>query len=135
MSTATSQTDALTFDELKALWPAGKRGSLKVARRRWEALSGRDQEAAINGAALAQSTDTWRRGFIPHISTFLHQRRWEDLLDGADRQELTDDELEAWQWWVRRVGPESEVCRHAPRCRTWGAHKRRIVDYVKLTRG
>jgi hypothetical protein len=50
----------------------------KVALKAWEKLSGTDQDAAVAGVAVMEQTKSWRGGFVPHPTTYLNQRRWED---------------------------------------------------------
>lgn len=69
-----------------AFWPAYPRKTAKdIARRAIERLA---PGAALRGAILTavqrhRESDQWQRGFIPHASTWLNQKRWQDELPGA----------------------------------------------------
>ena len=50
----------------------------------WDKLKPSDELIAQMGRALRRQKawDEWQRGIgIPHLSTYLNQRRWEDELD------------------------------------------------------
>lgn len=57
---------------------------LKVSKRTalasWSALDPSDALVAqmIRAIGMQKDTDQWRRGFIPHPTTWLNQHRWED---------------------------------------------------------
>ena len=121
-----------SFDELKAIWPSGHRGSLTVAQKRWSALKEPEQAQAIQGAHRARESRSWRDGFVPHMATFLFQRRWEDLTEAPpENRELTPREYKAWMSYARRVGSwELYRCRHDPKCQTDETHRRKMVDWL-----
>lgn len=50
------------------------------AVREWDRLKPDDDLLHVMGQALAAHvrSDDWRRGYIPHARTWLHNRRWED---------------------------------------------------------
>jgi len=81
-----SPTAPASFD---AFWTAYPRGAGKVsAVKAWTKLKPADRNAAM--AALPQHMAVWRaqkRGMdkVPHASTWLNQRRWEDDLRGEQR--------------------------------------------------
>lgn len=122
----------MTFDDLKTIWPAGKRGSLKVAQARWDKLTEAQQAQAIQGAQRAAETSPWRSGYIPHIATFLNQQRWEDLLEPeAQSDDLSPQEYKAWLSYARRVGSwEMYNCRHDPKCSSDDKHRRQMVNWL-----
>jgi hypothetical protein len=71
------------FDEFWKLYPS--KVSKDAARKAWVRMDG-DQyfEAIVKNIQYRLRTNEWnpldldRRRFIPHASTFLHQRRWQD---------------------------------------------------------
>ena len=65
------------FEEFWRSYP--RRVGKKIAQRCWNRLGIFEQEAVMDGLALwKQSVDWLDPLFIPHASTFLNQRRWED---------------------------------------------------------
>ncbi len=73
----------LEFEDFWREYPR-KTGRL-VAKRRWAKLGVFDRQAAMDGLKLWKQTFQWQQSlkndgglFIPHASTFLSQRRWED---------------------------------------------------------
>lgn len=74
--------------QFKAFWekyprPEGK----KKAREKWMRLKPDPELFAKIMAGLEQHTrsDQWRRGVIPHATTWLNGERWEDELPGSNR--------------------------------------------------
>lgn len=70
------------FNGLWRFYPVEGRKSKQAAIRAWEKLQPDDTLIAQIGRALQaqKATDDWRRGFaIPYLSTYLNQRRWEDV--------------------------------------------------------
>jgi hypothetical protein len=73
----------IMFDRFWQAYPRSE--GKKAARRRWDRMTGHEREAAL--AAIAVHVDYWRetsteRQFIPHASTWLNGRRWEDEFEG-----------------------------------------------------
>ena len=64
-----------------AIWLAtGKRGSKYPAFKAWSKAKPTLDEVT-RGWKRWQVTDQWRKGFIPHLSTWLNARGWEDEPD------------------------------------------------------
>lgn len=71
----------LSFSAFWLVYP--RRVSRSVSERAWQRLSRQDRSAALE--RLPHQIEAWRRqgtdqAFIPHASTWLNQRRWEDEL-------------------------------------------------------
>lgn len=78
------QLSAGNFDAFWARYP--RRVAKVEAQRAWARLTAQDRIAAL--AALPAHIAEWERAgterrFIPHASTWLHQRRFEDELETA----------------------------------------------------
>lgn len=92
------------FDGLWNYYPHDKRGSKQRALKAWEALQPDDEtiDDIARGLRYLLQTDEWQRGIgVPHVSTFLNNRYWEDAL------ELSDEEEESGGWL-----PDPEVIEH-----------------------
>lgn len=69
-----------TFDHLWSV--STRRGSKQSARKSWDRLSDADQVAAYD--RMREDAPIWKRWpkdqwrFVPHVSTWLNGRRWED---------------------------------------------------------
>ena len=65
----------------------------KAAKRAWDKLSEKDRLAACAGALYhAEHNPQWQdKTLIPHPSTFLNGRRWEDEVVAPQREEVIND--------------------------------------------
>lgn len=74
-------------DRFAGLWDYYPRHTSKqAAAKAWDKLKPSDELIADIGRALRRQKawDEWQRGVgIPHLSTYLNQRRWEDELEEA----------------------------------------------------
>jgi hypothetical protein len=73
----------IEFEEFWKAYPR-KTGRL-IAKKKWARLGTFDREAAMKKLAEYKQTFAWQQSlkndgglYIPHASTFLNQRRWED---------------------------------------------------------
>lgn len=88
----------ISFSEFWEAYPrhVGK----KVAQRCWDKLGIFEQQAVIDGLRLWKQSVDWQCEpiFIPHASTFLNQRRWEDepiiYARPVERREPTAEQAE-----------------------------------------
>ena len=83
--------EAMQFDEFWKLYP--RKVAKLVAKRIWGRLSNKDKE--IISIMLPQHLLRWEDKelqYIPHASTWLNQRRFEDELEPLPKKELSDDE-------------------------------------------
>lgn len=69
------QTD---FDLVWAQFP--RKTAKAVARKAWNKLAPDTEtvQAMLDALVWQKETAQWKRGIIPHFSTWLNQRRWED---------------------------------------------------------
>ena len=85
--------------------PHEKRGNRKRAVKAWDALKPDDVTLRRMGAGLKllMAGEEWQRGIgIPHVSTWLNGRYWEDALENA-----ADDDEGSSGW-----APDPEVMHH-----------------------
>lgn len=115
-----SEEDEARFARFWAAYP--NKEAKKVARQAWNKLRVDDALLAVMLAAIAWqgTTERWQRGIIPHPSTWLNQRRWEDerpVSGGAPDDEAEDDG--PWYPSLRDYvpgGPQRDGCaRRSPR--------------------
>lgn len=67
----------MSFESFWLAYPR-KVGRMK-AEKIWRKLTWQEQEQAYQGITLWKQSEDWRDPlFIPHASTFLNQRRWEE---------------------------------------------------------
>ncbi len=64
------------FDAFWQAWPDKR--NRKAAVKAWGKLTPGDDLLAQILAAIERQSDQWRRGIIPHASTWLNNERWED---------------------------------------------------------
>lgn len=91
------------FDGLWNYYPHDKRGSKQRAVKAWNQLRPDSEtiDDIARGLQYLQGTDEWQRGIgIPHVSTFLNNRCWEDALEL-----LEEDDGSGW-------APDPEVIIH-----------------------
>ena len=91
------------FDGLWNYYPHDKRGSKQRALKAWEQLKPDSDtvDDIARGLQYLMGTDEWQRGIgIPHVSTFLNNRCWEDALEL-----LEEDDGGGW-------APDPEVMHH-----------------------
>lgn len=73
--------DSETITDFEVIWRQYPRHTAKVvARKAWRKLSPDTAtvQQMIEALTWQTQTDQWRRGVIPHFSTWLNQARWED---------------------------------------------------------
>ena len=78
------------FDGLWNYYPHDKRGSKQRAIKAWDNLKPDDGEIdnIARGLQYLMGTDEWQRGIgIPHVSTFLNNRFWEDALELLEEED------------------------------------------------
>lgn len=78
------------FSALWRAWPSGKKGSMHRAYTTW--LSQRLETAEhdfLELVELFKKSEQWRKGYVPHVSTWLNDRPWLgcDVLDMAAHRE------------------------------------------------
>lgn len=81
-------TPIVPFEKFWELYPNKK--SKKVAFTLWCRLSNNDKELCLTALPDHIKSDQWIRDggrFIPHPSTWLNQRRWEDDIKSDERDE------------------------------------------------
>ncbi len=74
------QLSADNFDACRQLYPAERRGDRVTAQRAWAKMTGPERAECLR--VIPQWVDKWvddgtEVRFIPLLSTFLNQRRWE----------------------------------------------------------
>lgn len=70
-------TNDTAFDEFWAAYP--RHDGKVAAKRKWDRLHLKPEEIGAIHQALGWQVPRWRDpDFIPHASTYLHNRRWED---------------------------------------------------------
>ena len=87
----TSQLDAVQqgyFDEFWSLYP--KKVGKKTALQKWSKLKPDEKlfEEIMGGLRNYIQTEQWQKDggqFIPHPTTFLSQRRWEDEVESGEK--------------------------------------------------
>jgi len=88
-------------ERFSGLWDYYPRHTSKQAAvKAWDKLKPSDELIAQMGRALRRQKawDEWKRGIgIPHLSTYLNQRRWEDELD-EPKSEPEPPREEALPW-------------------------------------
>lgn len=88
-------------ERFAGLWDYYPRHTSKqAAAKAWDKLKPSDELIAQIGKALRRQKawDEWKRGIgIPHLSTYLNQRRWEDELD-EPKSEPEPPREEALPW-------------------------------------
>ena len=88
-------------ERFAGLWDYYPRHTSKqAAAKAWDKLKPSDELIAQMGRALRRQKawDEWQRGIgIPHLSTYLNQRRWEDELD-EPKSEPEPPREEALPW-------------------------------------
>ena len=79
-------------DKFKEFWKLYPRKVKKfVARRIWGRLSNKEIEEIFN--VINDHIVRWKEvQFIPHPSTWLNQKRWEDELEPLPKKEVSPDE-------------------------------------------
>ena len=79
-----------------------RRTDKKAAKRAWDKLSEKDRLAAASGSVYhAENNPQWQdKTLIPHPSTFLNGRRWEDEIVIPQQQEVAEDvsDIPAMVW-------------------------------------
>lgn len=68
------------FDHLWKLY--GKRGVKSVSKKSWDRLTNKQRRAVMEfiPSYIANHQQADKLNFLPHLSTFINQRRWEDEL-------------------------------------------------------
>jgi hypothetical protein len=78
------------------MWKAtGQTGRKMRALKAWRAQGRPAAGLVAAGWARWAQTDEWRRGYVPHVSTWLNDRGWED--DPQEPHRETPGEAEARQ--------------------------------------
>ena len=92
-------------ERFSGLWDYYPRHTSKQAAvKAWDKLKPSDELIAQMGRALRRQKawDEWQRGIgIPHLSTYLNQRRWEDELGDFSP---ADDPAQGGSFWSRIFG-------------------------------
>ena len=82
-------------ERFAGLWTYYPRHTSKqAAAKAWDRLKPSDELIADIGRALRRQKawDEWQRGIgIPHLATYLNQRRWEDDLEDPHRSAVPDE--------------------------------------------
>jgi hypothetical protein len=125
-STSKIETD---FNEIYSFYPCkkGKTPALKKYKEYRRLKSVPDSQKLIEHIEASKKTKSWQDGFVPHFSTWMNQRRWEDEIS-EDEIVLTEEEQKAE---IRR---EIEERRKALKSETWicdhgGTGKPSNIDY------
>jgi len=72
--------------EWEAFWSKyPNKTNKQTALKRWKRMKAADVPAIMASIEAHKATDQWQRGIIPHASTWLNQRRWEDELTAATK--------------------------------------------------
>jgi len=91
-------------ERFAGLWDYYPRHTSKqAAAKAWDKLKPSDELIAQMGRALRRQKawDEWQRGIgIPHLSTYLNQRRWEDELDEAAARSAEEAPREEALPWI-----------------------------------
>ncbi len=71
---------AIPFEDVWSLY--GRKGNKKTSNEKWDTLSSKEQEQIINHVPIyiQNHIDAEKTEFIPHFTTYLNQRRWDDEL-------------------------------------------------------
>ena len=128
----------MTFDDLKAAWPKGKRGSgLKQAAEKFAKIPAEELPRVAEGLERWKASRQWQNGAVHHIKTWLNQRAWIDALEEAPESAdtLSEKDWRLWDFWVRRVGRHrAEVCEHDPECQDGQMHMERVLQVLRASR-
>jgi hypothetical protein len=102
------------FNEIYSFYPCkkGKTPALKKYKEYRRLKSVPDNQTLIEHIEASKKTKSWQDGFVPHFSTWMNQRRWEDEIS-EDEIVLTEEEQKAE---IRR---EIEERRKALKSETW----------------
>lgn len=101
----------MTFNEFWAQYP--RKSAKLTAARAFAKVAQTDHVAVLSGLEKAKASRQWQEGVIPHASTWLNQRRWEDEAGPQDQgptkaQRYLAEYRRRTGWW----------CRHVPTCET-----------------
>lgn len=125
----------MTFEELKAAWPTGKRGSgLQQAAAKFAKIPTSEHNAVAMGLERWKASKSWREGYVHNIKTWINQRAWVDALEEAPESAdtLSDKDWRLWEFWVRRVGRHrAVVCEHDPECLDGDVHMRKVLEVLR----
>ena len=113
------------FDKFWAHWPKERRVKKYLSRQKFERLVTSEEtfNKLLAWIAHEKQSEQWRDPrFIPHPTTVLNQRRWED--DQEEQEEI--EHIERETWICRHDIPcgnrntcalvSSKVCPHTPSC-------------------
>lgn len=80
----------IPFSDFWAIYPNHQKPT--PSKKKWEGLTVKDQQAAMT--ALPNHLANWNDPkFVPHATTWLNQRRWEDEIPGASIESGLDKEI------------------------------------------
>ena len=72
----------IPFEDFWAIYP--KHAKPSVAKKKWEALTVKNQKLAM--AALPAHVESWDNPkYIPHATTWMNQKRWEDDIESMTK--------------------------------------------------
>lgn len=114
-------------DGFDAFWAAYPRHENRAkALKAWKALkpSPAMQEIILRAIADQRTWRQWREGFVPHPTTWLHGRRWDDERPADDRGPANRAPVAVSDAW----------CEHDPPCRTQSEHIQRALDADRALR-
>lgn len=114
-------------DGFDAFWAAYPRHENRAkALKAWKALkpSPAMQEIILRAIADQRTWRQWREGFVPHPTTWLHGRRWDDERPADDRGPANRAPVAVSSAW----------CEHDPPCRTQAEHIQRTLDADRALR-
>ena len=131
----------MTFDDLKAAWPTGKRGSgLQKAAAKFAKIPASEHADMMRGLEVWKASRQWQQGYVPHIATWLNQAQWKDVLEDEPESAdtFTDEEYGMLAAYYRKLPGGEDICRHDPPCPDGEEgnvlHARKLLAVLKVSR-
>jgi len=69
------------FLELWEIYPKERRIDKEKCLQKYKNIDSNLHSTIIKSITILQSTDKWKEGYIPNLTTFINQKRWEGVLD------------------------------------------------------
>lgn len=93
----------VSFDKFWSIYP--RKVAKKKAMQLWEKLNPNPLlvEKIIKAISAAAETDQWRRGFIPHPTTYISQERWNDEILINNKKNYGENKSSKYAGSVRKA--------------------------------